>query len=197
MGQQAVLLGLVEAMDLVDEQDRPAAVHGQPLSGGGDGRADVGDTGEDCRQGHKAGRHGIGQDPGQGRLAGSRWAPQEEGAQVSVFGRATERPTLPDKVGLADKLGKRARSHPGGQGLAPRRGLEEGTLFGHGSTDGHAASLRAGPNRTGSDPKDVADLDEEIQHEHRGEQRATHDRDTSDVRCHVGIFLRGGGRKRA
>ena len=42
--QERVLLGLVEAVDLVDEQDRPAAVEGEPVLRLGDRRADLGDA---------------------------------------------------------------------------------------------------------------------------------------------------------
>ena len=44
VGQQRVLLGLVEAVDLVEEQDRARAVEGQPVLRLGDRGADLGDA---------------------------------------------------------------------------------------------------------------------------------------------------------
>ena len=42
--QEGVLLGLVEAMDLVEEQDRPRPMQGESLLGLGDGRANLDDA---------------------------------------------------------------------------------------------------------------------------------------------------------
>ena len=47
MREQRVLLGLIEPMDLVKEQDRPCALQRQPFLGVGDRRTDIGDPGHE------------------------------------------------------------------------------------------------------------------------------------------------------
>ena len=85
--QQRVLLGLVEAVDLVDEQDRAAAVEREPVLGLGDRGADLGDAGHDRRHGSEVGADGVGEQAGERRLAGAGRAPQQEAREVAAGDR--------------------------------------------------------------------------------------------------------------
>ena len=78
MGQQRVLLGLVEAMDLIDEQDRARAVQGKVLLGPGDDGADLDNTAHHRRKSHEPGADGLCQQARQAGLAGSRRTPQQQ-----------------------------------------------------------------------------------------------------------------------
>ena len=78
MREQGVLLGLVETMDLVDEQDRLLAVEGQPLAGLDDQSANLRDAAHDRGDGDHPCVCSVGQDPGQARLAVARRSPEEE-----------------------------------------------------------------------------------------------------------------------
>ena len=84
---------------------------------------------------------GVGEEPGEGRLAGARRAPQQDRAEVAARRRRAQRPALADEVLLADELLERPRSHPRGERLAARRRLEQGDLVGRRLAARHRASL--------------------------------------------------------
>ncbi len=115
-GQEGVLLGLVEAVDLVDEKNRAPAVVLGPILGLGHRFADVFDAGKDGVQRGKVGAGCVGNDPGQGRLAGSRRSVEDEAAQLVGLNRPAQEAARPDDVVLADILIQRPRSHARGQG---------------------------------------------------------------------------------
>jgi hypothetical protein len=146
--QESVLLGLVEAMDLVDEQDRAPAVERQPILCFRDQRPDLGDARHDRGQGGELRPDRIGEQSCEARLAGARWPPQEDGREVTPFDRAAERAPFADQVLLAHELVERPRTHPGGQWLPLRRWPEQGLGSGSAGT-GRGAARGHGPN--GSD----------------------------------------------
>ncbi len=124
--QQRVLLGLVEAVDLVDEQDRTPGFEREPVLRLGDGGPDLGHPGHD--RGHRAelGADGVREQAGERRLAGARRAPQEQAREVTARDRAAEGAALADEVGLADELVERARAHARGERLPLGRWSEQG-----------------------------------------------------------------------
>ena len=126
MRQQGVLLGLVEAMDLVEEEETPRAVQGQPFLGLGDRRANLDDAGHDRRHAAEVGADLGREEPGEAGLAGPGRSPQEERREVAASDAPAQRTALADEVLLPDELGQVARSHPGGQRLPLGRWLEEG-----------------------------------------------------------------------
>ena len=77
VGQEAVLLGAVEAMDLVDEQQRALAV-AAALARGLEDPAQVGDAGEHRRQRLEMQVGLLGQQAGDRRLAAARRSPQDQ-----------------------------------------------------------------------------------------------------------------------
>ena len=126
VGQQRVLLGLVEAMDLVEEQDRPRAVQGEPFLGLGDGRADLDDARHDGREATKWAP--ISPARRRARLVlpvpGGPHSSSED--EVAAGDAAAERSALADEVVLADELRRGPRAHARGERLAFGRWLEEG-----------------------------------------------------------------------
>src|SRR5713226_48182 len=77
MRQEGVLLAPVEAMDLVDEEDGPAAA---PRALGlrfGHHLADLLDAGQDGREGNEAGAGDLGHQKGQRGLAGAWRSPED------------------------------------------------------------------------------------------------------------------------
>ena len=66
VGEDDVLLGLVEAVDLVDEEDGALGVHGAPLPGGLGDAAEVGDAGGDGGDGLEVGAGEAGDEVRQG-----------------------------------------------------------------------------------------------------------------------------------
>ena len=78
--QEHVLLGLVEAVDLVDEEHGALAVLAQPPLGLGQRLAHVLDAGRGGREGDQVLGRGGRQQTGQGGLAGAGRPPQDGGA---------------------------------------------------------------------------------------------------------------------
>ena len=107
MRQEGVLLGAVEAVDLVDEEQRAAPFlaarfrrvedFAQILHAGMNGREllemEVGDLGEEARH---------------GGLAGARRAPEDHRGEPPGFDHARQHALLAEEMILADHLGERA-----------------------------------------------------------------------------------------
>jgi hypothetical protein len=86
---QGVLLGLVEPMDLVDEQDCPLAGRVQALLRRGDGLANVLDAREHGVQGREVCSCGVGDDACQGGLSGpGRPVEDHAGQAIGLDGTA-------------------------------------------------------------------------------------------------------------
>ena len=111
-GQQRVLLRLVEAVDLVEEEDRPLPVAAEPVARPLHDAAHVVDPGGDGRELLEGGTRLDRDDPGQRRLADSGRPVEDERAQAVLLDRAAERRPLPEDVLLADQLVERARPQP-------------------------------------------------------------------------------------
>ncbi len=134
-GQQRVLLRLVEAMDLVEEEDRrlvrgPAALLG-PLDHG----ADLGPPRVHRRELLERPAARGGDDPGQGGLPGARRPVEDRRVRLPGLDRRAQRRALAQQVLLAEKLVQGARSHPDRQGRLRRR-------------NAGSAELASGPCRT-------------------------------------------------
>ena len=123
--QEGVLLCLVEAMDLVDEEDRPGvAILTFPCKV--DGRSNLAHAGKDCRERDEFRSILPGDQAGEGCLAGPGRSPENERWQLGVrpAERRTQERLCTDDVGLAHELIERAGPHPFGQrgiGTAPPR----------------------------------------------------------------------------
>ena len=146
--QEGVLLALVEAMDLVDEDDgRPArgARRLRPL----DRLADVLDAAEHRRHGDELGVERVGHQARQRRLADPRRTPQDHRVQSPGFERHAQRLAGAEQVALADDLVERLRAQPfgersgGGVGEAEfERGLGHGPIRWRGRSDSAASPTR-------------------------------------------------------
>jgi hypothetical protein len=144
--QERVLLGLVEPVDLVEEEHGPRAVKGDPVLRLGDQRADVGNAGHDGRDRREVGADLAGQEPRQAGLSRARRTPQEEAGEVAAGDAPPQRTALADEVSLADELVEAAWAHPGGKRLRARRRLEQRLGLRAaclGTVGRHAASLDA------------------------------------------------------
>ncbi len=144
-GQERVLLGLVEAVDLVDEEDGALAVQVAALLGLVDRLPDVGDPGEHGVDGDEMGTRRVGDDVGEGGLAGSRRAVEDEGGELVGLDGAAQQPSGPEDVLLADEVVERRGPQARRQRLLPLElvaaargeqvevgGAPSGSLFRHG-----------------------------------------------------------------
>ena len=102
--QQQILLGFVEAVNLVDEQ------HGAPATATlrtrfSNGLAQVLDPGEHRRQRNETGLRLPGEDAGQRRLPRPRTTPQDQrGQSPGALHKPPDKPIRPDEVRLADEF---------------------------------------------------------------------------------------------
>ena len=147
--QKSVLLGLVEAVDFIHEQNGLLAAQAQLLPGIVDDRPNVFDTREHCRKVGKM-RAGLARDDaGQCGFTATRRTPQDHGEDLVLFDGQTDHGPLADQVPLTDEFGEVTRPHALGQGSRRVEGLAglilEQFIHGrnpnpdHGPTDHHEA----------------------------------------------------------
>ena len=150
--QEGVLLRLVEAVHLVQEQQRRPPVRRARGARRLDRRADVLDAGHDGRQRDEL-RVGGGRDQArERRLAGARRSPEDQGVQLPGADRGGERLAGTQQVALADELLERARAHAVREwAKQPLRGpsgaLIRGPIARECSLDGRADDIGAGGRR--------------------------------------------------
>jgi hypothetical protein len=118
--QEGVLLRLVEAVDLVDEDDRPPAGSPAPVLGGGHHLFDFLDTRQHGAERHEARLRELGDHPGQRGLAGARRPPEDDRLQHVALDGETQGRAGREDVLLADDVVERAGPHPLGQRRATR-----------------------------------------------------------------------------
>ena len=129
VGEEGVLLGLVEAVDLVDEEDGAGAVGGG-LFGVDHDLLDLFDAGEDGGELDEGGRGEVGDDLGEGGFADAGRAPEDERGGVVVFDLQAEGFAGSEEVGLAEELVEGAGAHALGERGALERGVGGGVEVG-------------------------------------------------------------------
>ena len=115
VGEEGVLLGLVEAMDFVDEEDGAGAHLGGLFAGLHD-LLDFFDAGEDGGEFEEGGAGGGGDDFGEGGFADAGRSPEDHGGGVVVLDLDAEGFAGGDEVLLTGVFGEGAGAHALGQG---------------------------------------------------------------------------------
>ena len=115
VGEEGVLLGAVEAVDLVQEQDRALAPLPQPGAGPLHHLPHLLHAGGDGRHGLERLGRGPGHQPGDGRLPGAGRAPQDARRQPVGLDQRPQRLPRRQQVLLADDLVEGAGPHAAGQ----------------------------------------------------------------------------------
>ena len=113
--QERVLLRLVEAVDLVDEDDRAPAGRSRGSLGVGHHVLDLLDAGEHGAERHEPRLRRVGDDARERRLAGARRSPEDDRLQQVALDGLAQRPARREQILLADELVERARPHPLGE----------------------------------------------------------------------------------
>ena len=130
--QQGILLGLVEAMDLIDEEDAGRATAVDPLPRPCHGGAHLLDAARRGREDVEGRVHGLRQQPCQRRLARSRRTPEHHRDEAPALDHAAQGAALADERLLAHELGQAGGAHPGRQRHVPAVGPQRQALH----TDG-------------------------------------------------------------
>ena len=115
MGEKSVLLRLVEAVNLIHEEDRPAPVEPPQFGGLLNDGADLLHAGEDRREADEVRFCLLGQDPGERRLPRTGRSPEDDGKEPVLFHSPSQQTLRAQQVALADILVETPRPHPLGQ----------------------------------------------------------------------------------
>ena len=110
--QQRVLLGAVEAVHLVEEEDRALAVLAEAIAGAGDDLAHVLDARAHRRQRFERLGGDAGDEPGDRCLARAGRSPQHDRRQAVALDQDPQRTSRPEQVLLPDDLVEGARPQP-------------------------------------------------------------------------------------
>ncbi len=121
VAEQHILLRAVEAVDFVEEEDRPLGVL-QAIAGAGEDVADFLDADRRCVDGLEGGLGALGDDLSQGRFAGAGRAVEDRAGQPIGVQQAAEELAGAEEVLLTDEFVQRSRPHPHGQGLDAGKG---------------------------------------------------------------------------
>ena len=113
--EEIVLLRLVEAVDLIDEEDGLPAVATVVLLRAGDDLLEVLLSGDGGVHLLEVGLRGVRDDLREGRFAGARRAVKDEGAELVGLDRTVEQGAWGDDLLLADDFVEGFRTHTGGQ----------------------------------------------------------------------------------
>ena len=135
--QDGVLLRLVEAVDLVDEEDRPDAVAAESVARSRDHGPDVVDARRHGGELLERGAGPLGDDARDRRLSGARRPEEDHRRRAVVLDRASQRRAGPEHVLLADEVVERRR--PQAHGERGVLGLALARRFGE--EVGHARSM--------------------------------------------------------
>ncbi len=144
--KKRILLSLVEAMDLVDEEHRLLALERQPVLRGLDDLPQLGNAPRHRRKRHEMGLRVPGDEMRQRRLARPRRPPKNHGGETIRLDGLPQRAVRRGDLVLPDKIGEFARAHPFRQ-----RHLRRSAARGHGEEIGarvarsrHHRSLECG-----------------------------------------------------
>lgn len=113
--EEVILLRLVKAVDLIDEEDGLPAIAAVVLLRAGDDLLEVLLAGDGGVHLLEVGLRGVRDDLREGRLAGARRAVKDEGAELVGPNRAVEQGARGDDLLLADDFVEGLRAHARGQ----------------------------------------------------------------------------------
>ena len=137
--QEAVLLGAVEAVDLVHEQQGLLSrLRRSPRLG--ENFLEVGDSGKDRGDGDEAQADGVGEQPRDAGLSGARRPPQDHGGEPARGDHPPDRALGTGQMLLPDDLVERLRAEPVGKRRALRRRF--GRAAGNSSSANRSAIAR-------------------------------------------------------
>ena len=127
IGQEAVLLRAIEAVDFVHEQ-QCALAGPRMLLRLGEHLLEIGHTREHRRDRHETQPDRIGEQPRDRRLAGAGRAPQDDRRQFAGRDHSPDRALGSGDVILPDNLGQRSRAQPIGKRRIGRRRFGGGRI---------------------------------------------------------------------
>ena len=125
--EKPVLLGAIEAVDLVDEQQRALAGAARRARLLVD-LAQIGDAGHHRRELHERLPEALRQQAGERGLAGAGRPPEDDRAELAAREHAPERGLGAQQVVLAHQLVERARPQPVGERLPGVAGVLGGGI---------------------------------------------------------------------
>jgi len=134
--EKSVLLGLVEAVDFVHEDDSAMARAGLKF-GGGHYVFDFLDARENGTESHEIGFGKAGNEASESGFAAARRPPEEHGAKVVAFDLHAERLAGAEELFLADEFVEGARAHALSERLIGEQSVGVRFAGGDGSKEAH------------------------------------------------------------
>jgi len=125
VGEEGVLLGFVEAVNFINEDDGALGGAGFALGLSHD-LFDFLDAAEDGAEGDEFAARNAGDDTGESGFAAARRAPEKHGAEIIGFDLQAKRFAGAEELFLADEFVESAGSHAFGEGLQGCGGVLEG-----------------------------------------------------------------------
>jgi hypothetical protein len=118
VGQQRILLSFIEAVDLIDKENRFFCIELKALFGKLNGVADILDTRQDGVDRKELGFGGIGDDAGQSGFTGAGWTIEYYTRKLVDLYRPAQQSARTNNVFLTDILLKSPGAHTVGKGGA-------------------------------------------------------------------------------
>jgi hypothetical protein len=128
VGEECILLALVEPMHFIHEQKRIPALGLFTVAGPFHHLANFLNATEDCRDGFEGKVADIGQQASKGGFSDSGRTPENHGMQLPLFHGPAQGFARADQMSLADIAFKRGRPHTSGQGLKAGLSLKQAVL---------------------------------------------------------------------
>ena len=116
-GEQRILLRLIEAVHLVDEENGAAPLEVEPLPRRRHRLANLLDARKHRIEADEGGLGGVGDDPRQGGLTGAGRAVEDQAREAIGLDRPSQQPPRPQDVRLTDEFVEDPGAHPGCKGL--------------------------------------------------------------------------------
>ena len=111
MRKKGILLGFIEAMNFIDEQDRPPAADPAPLLGDLNHLAQLWQPARNGRKRFEVGFRVQGDQMPQGGLAAPGWSPQNHRRDCILLNGETKRSSRTHDLGLSQQLVQRVWAH--------------------------------------------------------------------------------------
>ncbi len=118
VGQEGILLSLIEAVDFIEKEERALPGRFEPFAGSFEDRSEFPDAAADGAELFESGLRFGGQEPGECRLAAAGRPIEEDRPEPVSFEEPPQEFAFGEKMPLADEFGERPRAHASGQGLS-------------------------------------------------------------------------------
>ncbi|MFM1943062.1 MAG: hypothetical protein RI897_2044 [Verrucomicrobiota bacterium] len=117
VGQENILLGFIEAVDFIDEEEGGLGLVSESVGGFGEDLADIGHRGFHTAEAFEVVGAVFGDEAGEGGFSGAWGSEEDHGLDPLGFDGSAEQFAFGEEVGLADEFGEELWPHACGERL--------------------------------------------------------------------------------